>query len=118
EQLLDAGNGRMLLAGSRRREGTTTLAALISRLLINRGDEAREESVDIIVIPHGELVLDVAQHIYEYISLQVPMRVVHPDDSEGRSGCDPEVIRKLEEEPEHQDPIEDPRWDALKKLKK
>lgn len=37
EQLLDAGNGRMLLAGSRRREGTTTLANLISRLLINRG---------------------------------------------------------------------------------
>jgi uncharacterized protein len=87
-------------------------------LMVRFGDEAREESDDIIVIPHGELVMDVAQHIYEYISLQVPMRVVHPDDPQGRSGCNPDVIRKLEQEPEHHDPIEDPRWEALKKLKK
>jgi len=85
-------------------------------LLVRFGDEAREESDDVIVIPHGELVLDVAQHIYEYISLQVPMRAVHPEDAEGHSGCNPEVLRKLEEGAAEQPPSSDPRWEALKKL--
>ncbi|MFN7773141.1 MAG: hypothetical protein ACK56D_01775 [Planctomycetota bacterium] len=37
DQLLQAGNGRMLVAGARRQQGATTLAATISRLLIERG---------------------------------------------------------------------------------
>lgn len=37
DQLLQAGQGRMLVAGAQRRQGTTTLAATISRLLIERG---------------------------------------------------------------------------------
>ncbi|MFN5323633.1 MAG: YceD family protein [Bacteroidota bacterium] len=87
-------------------------------LLVRFGDEAREESDDVIVIPHGELVLDVAQHIYEYLTLQVPMRVVHPENEHGESGCDPEVIRKLNEGAAEQPSTEDPRWEALKKLMK
>lgn len=37
EQLLAGGNGRLLVAGARRGCGTTTLAATISRLLIDQG---------------------------------------------------------------------------------
>ncbi|MFM7053467.1 MAG: YceD family protein [Bacteroidota bacterium] len=86
-------------------------------LVVRFGDQAREESDDVIVIPHGELVLDVSQHIYDYISLQVPMRAVHPEDENGVSGCDPEVIRKLNEESQAPEESSDPRWEALKKFR-
>jgi uncharacterized metal-binding protein YceD (DUF177 family) len=47
--------------------------------------------------------------------LALPIRKIHPDDSNGNSTCDPVMLKKLEdlrvEESEN-----DPRWDELKKL--
>ncbi|MFZ9942038.1 MAG: YceD family protein [Bacteroidia bacterium] len=86
-------------------------------LLVRFGDEAREESDDVIVIPHGDQVLDVSQHIYDYISLQVPMRAVHPDNDDGQPQCNPDVIRKLQEGQALKPETSDPRWEALKKFR-
>lgn len=86
-------------------------------LVVRFGDEAREESDDVIVIPHGDQVLDVSPHIYDYISLQVPMRAVHPDNDSGQSQCNPEVLSKLEQGQEAKPETSDPRWEALKKFR-
>lgn len=47
DQLLQAGRGRMLVAGSQRQQGTTTLAATISRLLIERGQRVLMVDADL-----------------------------------------------------------------------
>ncbi len=82
-------------------------------LLVRFGIPGVGETDDIIVIPHSDHQINVAQHIYEYLSLMVPMRVVHPDDENGNPGCNPEFLNRLENNPES---TGDPRWEILKKL--
>lgn len=86
-------------------------------LLVRFGIPGVGETDDIIVIPHGEHQLNVAQHIYDYLSLLIPMRVVHPDDENGNPGCNPEFLNRLENESDKDDPQGDPRWEILKNLK-
>jgi uncharacterized protein len=86
-----------------------------NKLFVKFGAENLEESDDVIVIPQNEIRFDVMHYIYEYITLSVPIRHVHPDDGLSGTACDPVVLKKLEE----LKPTEtsDPRWDALRKLK-
>ncbi len=79
-----------------------------------------EPSDEIIILPHEENEFNVAQLIYEFIVISMPLRSVHEDDEE----CDPDMINKLEEltaqhheNNDHTDEAIDPRWAALKKLK-
>ena len=81
------------------------------RLIVKFGHEFEEESEEIIVIPDTESHIDISPYIFEYIMLALPMRRVHP---EGEDGCDPAVIEKLSR---YAPETEDPRWEALKKLK-
>ena len=86
-------------------------------LLVRFGEQGSGETDDIIVIGHGENHINVAQHIYDYLSLSVPMRVVHPDDAEGNPTCNPEFLKKLAENTDQDAPTEvDPRWNALLNL--
>ena len=56
--------------------------------------------------------------IYETICLALPHRIVHPDDENGNSTCNPEVLKKLESMSQTEKPQEiDERWAALKDLK-
>lgn len=92
------------------------------QLIVKIGAEDFEDNDEIISIPPGEYEFDVSHYIYEYIILSLPSRRIHPDNEAGESGCDPEVIKKLDEivsqdEVKENDEI-DPRWAALKDLKK
>ena len=88
-----------------------------NELIVKLGEETGEEAEDVIVISTREHELDVAQYIYEYISVLIPMRNVH-EDEEGNPDCDPEVLKVLEKhiapEEKEENPPADPRWDALK----
>ena len=84
-------------------------------LIIKFGADFHEESEEVQIIPEGETQIDISQFIYEYIHLLVPFRKVHPEDENGVSACDPEVIKRIEEWEEPTEP--DPRWEVLKKLK-
>ena len=88
-----------------------------NELIVKLGEETGEEAEDVIVISTREHDLDVAQYIYEYISVLIPMRNVH-EDEEGNPDCDPEVLKVLEKhiapEEKEENPPADPRWDALK----
>ena len=83
-------------------------------LIIKFGSDFHEESESIQIIPEGEGQIDVSNFIYEYIHLLVPARKVHPEDEEGNSSCDPEIIKRLDTIAPSSEP--DPRWEVLKKL--
>ena len=83
------------------------------------------ESVDqsddkIIWVPTGEHNLNIARLIYEYIVISIPLRHVHPEDENGESTCNGEMIKKLEDYscPAHNKVESDPRWDSLKNILK
>lgn len=77
-----------------------------------RGAEAPAEDEETILPDQQEI--DIRQYLYDFISLQVPFRKVHPDDENGKSLCDEEVLRKIQELSIKKDT--DPRWDQLKDL--
>jgi uncharacterized protein len=84
-------------------------------LIVKFGNDFHEESEVVQVIPEGENHFNISSFLYEYIHLLVPIRRVHPEDEEGNTKCDPEVIQRLEFPPENTEP--DPRWEILNKLK-
>ena len=88
-----------------------------NELVIKVGEENEEISETVIAISSKEYEIDVAQYIYEFISLMIPMRNVH-DEKENGQACDPEILKELEKHITHESPEEntDPRWDALKKI--
>jgi uncharacterized metal-binding protein YceD (DUF177 family) len=85
------------------------------RLIVKLGDRYFEESEDVQVIPDTDHQIDLGPFIYEYIYLLLPIRRVHPEDQDGNSQCDPEVIKKLGELIHEKEP--DPRWEVLRNLK-
>ena len=87
------------------------------RLLIQFGDHFVEETDELIVIPRSESEINLAPFIYEYICLMLPIQRIHPNDKNGRSMCNPEMLEKLNELSFSIKQV-DPRWDVLKKLKK
>jgi uncharacterized metal-binding protein YceD (DUF177 family) len=85
-------------------------------LFVKFGSDFHEESDDVIVIPQHETRFDAEHYIYEFITLLVPIRHVHPQSEDGTSGCDPLILKKIEEL-KHTEKS-DSRWEILKKLKK
>jgi uncharacterized protein len=86
-------------------------------VLVKFGDPKQGDDDEIVVLDHGVHEINVAQHIYDFISLQIPYRVVHPDKQDGSPGCDPEFLAHLKTTDESNETQSDPRWEALKKLK-
>lgn len=89
-------------------------------LVVKFGEEYNDENEDILIIPHGEYEINVAQYIYELIILSMPTKRVHPGIADGTLQTD--ILKKLEElspkgleEKEKTEEI-DPRWNTLKKL--
>lgn len=91
------------------------------RLVVQFGDEFNNDNDELLILPHGEHQIDIAQYIYEIIALSVPFKRVHPGVKDG--SLDTEALRKLKEleVTEHKEEIPeedntDPRWDKLKQL--
>lgn len=89
-------------------------------LVVKFGQEFNDENDTILIIPHAEYEINVAQYIYELIILSVPLKRIHPGIKDGSLKSD--VLEKLEaltpkqlDEKENTDEV-DPRWDKLKKL--
>ena len=90
-------------------------------LVVKFGEMFDNENEALLVLPHGEHQVDVAQYMYEMVVLAVPAKRVHPGVLDG--SLQSEVLETLErlgvkEIKEQKETIEetDPRWDALKKL--
>ena len=111
-----------------------------SHLVVKFGEEYREESDEVMIIPESDGELNIAWFLYEIIALAIPMKHVHlpgqcnremaqtlrkhlahrPDDEDGFEDSDflPEDGSQDsfepfgQEEPEQSNPI----WDELKKM--
>jgi uncharacterized metal-binding protein YceD (DUF177 family) len=87
-------------------------------LLVKFGHETIEEGESILILDEKEHQVELAQYIYEFISLSLPMRLTHPDLENGEPGCDLEYFNEETHDDSLQGDDIDPRWEALKKLKK
>jgi uncharacterized metal-binding protein YceD (DUF177 family) len=87
-----------------------------NRLVVKFGAVRVEDDPEILTVPRDENELEMAQYFYDYINLALPIKRIHPDDSDGNSGCDPVMLSKLKEYLVDEEIKEDPRWADLKKL--
>lgn len=105
-------------------------------LIVKFGEDFNNDNEELLIIPHGEYQLNVAQYIYEMIILSVPYKRVHPDiaeetldldeldflDFDDDIDIDDEVETEIEETEESENKEEntnkeiDPRWEKLKQL--
>lgn len=95
-------------------------------LFVKFGEENEfDEGDNVIWVLPEEHVLNLAQVIYEYTVLSIPLKHVHPKSSAdgGENSCNPEMMAKLktylhtEKEEKTDEEETDPRWAALKNLK-
>lgn len=91
------------------------------KLVVKFGEDYNDDNDEILILPHSEHELNVAQYIYEMIVLAMPIKKVHPGVEDGSLQSDilerlkdlsPETNSIKEENKDYQDP----RWDTLKKL--
>jgi uncharacterized protein len=85
-------------------------------LFIKFGDIQFNDGDDVIWLHPDDYQFNVAQIIYEYISLSVPLKHIHPSPKEGKTGCNPEMLKKLEEFSHPSEKKSDERWKQLKNL--
>jgi len=87
------------------------------KLIVKFGDTYNDDHDEILVIPHTEFQINIAQYIYESIVLAVPTKRLHPKVIDGT--LQNEIIEKLKEFQikELKSDITDPRWDKLKDIK-
>jgi uncharacterized metal-binding protein YceD (DUF177 family) len=86
-------------------------------LVVKFGEHFDDDNDEVLILPHGEHQMNVAQYIYEMMVLAVPSKKVHPGIEDG--SLKSEILEKLDElSPENKKDLEetDPRWDDLKKL--
>jgi len=91
-----------------------------SHLLVKFGGEFDDRLDELLVIPHGDHKLNIAQYLYEIAVLAKPLKVVHPLVESGEMDYDAKkhLVNAIPEEEEEaeQDEKTDPRWDKLKDL--
>jgi len=89
-----------------------------NRLVIKSGRIHDESDPDVIVLLPEEHEFDLNHYFYEYICLSLPIQKIHPDDENGNSTCDPDMLIKIQEHTLTDENESDPRWDELKNLVK
>lgn len=103
------------------------------QLIVRMGKEYKDDGDDVVIVPEEQGIINVAWFLYEFIELAIPIKHVHPFGQ-----CNSGMASKLEEhlvdsdsfeddsdsfiisggDDESDSGVTDPRWDALKKLKK
>ncbi|MBU8893689.1 MAG: DUF177 domain-containing protein [Bacteroidales bacterium] len=88
------------------------------KLFVKFSESESELAEDVICLSSVDYELDVSHYIYESIRLSIPLKRVHPDNKNGETTCDPDMIKKIHnlntERPAGDNT--DPRWDDLKNL--
>jgi uncharacterized metal-binding protein YceD (DUF177 family) len=97
---------------------------LQEKILYKYGEKEEELADDIYIITDNTQKINVAQFIYEFIGLAVPMRKLHPkyaeEDNpfvEGEIIFSSSTAGQDDTSAEEQEEPADPRWNALKNLK-
>ena len=86
-----------------------------NKLVVSLTNDRFENEVDIVSFPIDSYEIDISQYLYEYVSMLLPQKRVHPDKEDGASTCNPEslkILNKLSEE--KQEKKINPIWEELK----
>lgn len=81
------------------------------------------DEYNVIFVDESTHSINIAEMLYELITLSIPMRKVHPKAKKGVKGCDPKILKYLKESESEASAINEaanninPVWDELKKLK-
>ena len=95
------------------------------KLCVKFSDTETSEDENVVYLPESAYQIDLAQWLYEYVAVRMPMQHVHREGE-----CDPEMLSFIMDEPADEGASEDgeevvrelgegesdPRWDALKQL--
>ena len=83
-------------------------------LNLRLSDTETSDDEDVAILPEGAFEIELAQWLYEYVAVRIPMQHIHPEGE-----CDSEVTKYIgkEEEAKQSEEEIDPRWAALKELK-
>jgi uncharacterized metal-binding protein YceD (DUF177 family) len=106
--------GRIELVCDRSLERFDYPLDLQEELILKFGDQAEEVDDNMAVIPWETSVLNVADYIYEWVTVAVPMKKLHPKYEETDEDPSDELVYSSERS---SDEPEDPRWESLKKLR-
>jgi uncharacterized metal-binding protein YceD (DUF177 family) len=90
-----------------------------TEMFLKFGEDKEDEGENIIWVNPEEHHINIAQVLYEFVSLNIPLRQVHPKNKDGKRACNKEMLKKLKQytHPEKEEKTTtDPRWDALRKL--
>ena len=93
-------------------------------IIFKYGDDWEELSDEIITVPRDVQRINLAQYIYEFIGLAIPMKRLHPKFEQDELDDDDENIELIYtslDDSEADDSSEediDPRWNKLKGIKK
>lgn len=90
------------------------------QLLVRFGDREVELDEDVLQITPDTQILPIAQHLFDYIGLAIPMKKLHPrfqNEPDENPEADSKLIftTKSDADPDDDDAI-DPRWNALRNL--
>lgn len=93
--------------------------SLIVKLTEDEEEAERQnenEDPDVVFISRGETVIDIFKWVYEFIILSFPFQIIHPNDEQGNSTCNPEALKLLDQmrAPEQE---QNPLWKDLNKFK-
>ncbi len=91
---------------------------IFEKFIYKFGDRHEEITDELEMIPHGTATINIAQHIYDFIAVSIPMKRLHPrfrDEEIEEEGLllyttDKETVEEKEQDI-------DPRWAALNKLR-
>ncbi len=90
-------------------------------LCVKFSDTEQSDDENVLILPEKAYKIDLAQWMYEYVAIKMPIQCIHPDDEEGNPTCDPEMMTYLMPENDESDTeseeATDPRWEVLKKLR-
>lgn len=90
-------------------------------LLLKFSDHNEELTDEIELIERNTATINVAHYIFEFIGISLPMKKLHPrfraEEEQEDVGIEGKLIYRSDpDEPEDDQPIIDPRWEALRKL--
>lgn len=76
-----------------------------------------DEDPNVAYMSRHESLLKVADWVYEFSLLSIPMQRIHPDKVIGESGCNQKVLKMLEEMKQRSSINENPVWKDLDKFR-
>ncbi len=88
-----------------------------SKVFVKFGLGRNEDNEEVFWVSPEANEINIAQLLYEFSVLSLPVIHRHPENEKGESTCDPEMLNKIEKYSYSHEEKTDERWDALKKLR-